>query len=115
VIRRRRPRPPRVPWDPGLQNERTAFAWMRSGLALFGAALVLTRISAHWRDLASVALSAASAALAALVVVGAAARYRRAAAALTGRRPLPDGRLPAAMAAVTTLLGIAVIAVVLTH
>jgi putative membrane protein len=104
-----------VPWDPGLQNERTAFAWMRSGLALLGAALILARVSAELWVVPSVVLSAACVVLASQVVVGAAARYRRAAAALKARQPLPDGRLPAAMAAVTTLMGIAVIAVVLTH
>ena len=114
MIRRRRPQTPRVPWDPGLQNERTAFAWMRSGLSLLGAALVLARISAELQVMSGVALSAACVALASQVVVGAAARYRRAAAALRARQPLPDGRLPATMAAVTTLMGIAVIVGVLT-
>ena len=115
MIRQHRPRAPRVPWDPGLQNERTALAWMRSGLALLGAALILARISAELQAIPSVALSAVCVVLASQVVIGAAARYRRAAAALKTRQPLPDGRLPAAIAAVTTLMGIAVVAVVLTH
>jgi uncharacterized membrane protein YidH (DUF202 family) len=115
VRRAPRRRAPRAPWDPGLQNERTALAWMRSGLALLVAALVLARISAELRTTVGLGLSAGCVILAAGVVTAAPRRYERAAVALHERRPLPDGRVNAAMSALAALLGVAATVIVLVH
>ena len=114
-MRRRRRRVPRRPWDRGLQNERTAFAWTRSGLSLLAAALVLARLSAVLRTTPGLVLSAVCVLLAAGVVAASRSRYERAAVALEERRALPDGQLPAAISVLTALLGAAALAIVLTR
>jgi uncharacterized membrane protein YidH (DUF202 family) len=100
---------------PGLAGERTAFAWLRTGLSLLAAALVLARLAAVLRTTLGLVTSIAAALLAVGVVLLARPRYERAAAAVRRRRPLPDGRLPAAVSALTVLLGVAALVIVLSR
>lgn len=94
MVNRQRPGVPAGSWDPGLQNERTALAWTRTGLALVVGVCVMARL----------ALERVGAVTVVLLLVG---RYGGAHRALTARSPLPDGRLPAAVVAVVLLLGLA--------
>jgi uncharacterized membrane protein YidH (DUF202 family) len=104
VSRRRRASAELPPWDPGLQNERTALAWVRTTLALAAAALVLARIltSSHL----FIALALVVVCLVNVTWVGRAARerYVEASAALGENRPLPDARLPAVVTALTVVV-----------
>ncbi len=83
------------PWDPGLQNERTALAWLRSGVALVGVALVVARLTATHIPLLGLLLAMIA------VVLGMAAgctvslRYGSISRSLWAGSWLPDGRLPA--------------------
>jgi uncharacterized membrane protein YidH (DUF202 family) len=101
------------PWDAGVQNERTALAWQRTGLALFGATIVAGRLGMrHWPAVTVLALSPAL--LLSLVLMRLSGlRYRRAQAALHDQRQGPGGRLPFAAAAAVTMLGLAALAAVL--
>lgn len=103
-MRERRTGP--APWDPGLQNERTALAWTRTVLSLLGAALVVARLAAATHLALAITLAAGSLVLGgtALYLVG--RRHRRAAASLYTERPLPDGRLPAAATVLVVLIGV---------
>jgi hypothetical protein len=117
----------RDPWDAGVQNERTALAWQRTGLALFGATLVAGRLGlARWPVLTVVALTPALALSVALMYLSG-RRYRQAHAAGAGAGAGPGGagpggagrggagpggagpggRLPFVTAAAVTLLGLA--------
>lgn len=92
--------------DRGLPAERTALAWLRLALSLLGAALVLTRLAAQ-RDAVLTAVSAGlGIPLSAAVSVLGWRRYLRTTHGL-GSGVLPDAVLPAALAALTALLGIA--------
>ena len=100
------------PWDAGVQNERTALAWQRTGLALFGATIVAARLGMrHW-PVATVLALAPSLLLSVVMMRLASLRYRRAQAALHDQRHGPGGRLPFAAAAAVTLLGLAALAAV---
>lgn len=99
--------PPDPPVDPGLQQERTALAWRRTGLALVVGVLTVGRLSMEALG-AIVVLPAVLALTAALWVVAASLRRGRF-AATSGveagfRDVLRDGRLPAAMALVVLVL-----------
>jgi putative membrane protein len=100
---------------PGLAGERTAFAWLRTGLSLLGAALVLARLAAGLGTTLGLVASLTSAFLAVSVVLLARPRYERPAVAVRRGRPLPDGRLPAAVSALTVLLGVAALSIVLSR
>jgi putative membrane protein len=100
-------------WDAGVQNERTALAWQRTGLALFGGTVVAARLGLrHW-PVATVVALAPTLLLSVAMLQMASRRYRLARAALHERRPGPGGRLPFAAAAAVTLLGLAALAAVL--
>ncbi len=94
------------PFDSGRQNERTALAWTRTGLALLAAVLIAARITVPDIGVVAVAFAAVALPLAGAVVLLAARRYRAARAAVGTRRALPDGRLPVAVAAVVVTLAV---------
>lgn len=99
-------------WDAGVQNERTALAWQRTGLALFGATVVAGRFGMrHWPVATALAL-APTLLLSAAMMRLAGVRYRRTRAA-TLDEERPSGRLPFAASAAVTLLGVAALAAVL--
>ncbi|MGO4535234.1 DUF202 domain-containing protein [Leifsonia sp. 2MCAF36] len=102
-------------FDQGLQPERTALAWRRTGLALLGGSLVAARILPETLG--------AWAAIPGLIGVAAAAsllyaihrRYRQQHQRLTAegdRSPIAGGRLVAAMAGF--LLAAAIVSIVVT-
>jgi Domain of unknown function (DUF202) len=107
-------------WDRGLQPERTALAWRRTGLTLGGAGLLLARVLAP-SSLAAALLAGAlgvATAIVTLVVVDRRYRshHRRLVAAAGERVPLAGGGLPAVIAVATLTLGCgAALAVVLLH
>jgi putative membrane protein len=98
--------------DRGAQQERTTLAWRRTGLALVVGALTVGRLTVDTLGPVVVVPVLLAAAGAAWVVRG----------ALRGRRPtgdtsggaslsvLSDGRLPAALAVVLALVGVAELA-----
>jgi putative membrane protein len=99
-------------WDAGVQNERTALAWQRTGLALFGVTVVAARLGMRqWPVVTAVALGPALA-LAMAMLILAARRYRQAQAAVRGEAPRPGGRLPLFAATSITMLGLAGLAAV---
>jgi uncharacterized membrane protein YidH (DUF202 family) len=107
--------PPATPWDPGLQNERTALAWIRSSLALLGAALIVVRVAATTTPALAVILAVASLLLAGYSLASAAHRYRRVNRLLGTGTPLPDGQLPAVLATYTAVIGGGALTFVLLH
>jgi uncharacterized membrane protein YidH (DUF202 family) len=98
-------------FDPGLQPERTALAWRRTGLALMVASLIALRILPD--NLGSWALAPSLLGLVAAITVLYLAHQRQTALnrALTDRRgsstSLPTGRLPLLMAIVVSSGGTA--------
>lgn len=95
--------------DPGLQQERTALAWRRTGLALVGGALLVGRLTMETLG-ASVLVPAAVAAALAAWVVSVTLRGRRYAQAHPDEpsfdRVLADGRVPAVVALVAGSLAV---------
>jgi putative membrane protein len=89
-------------FDPGLQPERTALAWRRTGLALFAGSLVATRILPEllgaWAALVGLAGVVASAALL-YAIHRRYHRHHRQLMAEGDRSPVAGGRLIAATAA----------------
>ena len=109
----------RTLFDPGLQVERTALAWRRTGLALTVLAVGGARIlSSQW---GARTIAAASVGIAAAVAVLAAShvRHRTQHVALTtakrDRVALPGGALPAALALFNLILGFAALAFTVAH
>jgi uncharacterized membrane protein YidH (DUF202 family) len=96
-------------WDAGLQPERTALAWRRTGLALGVASLLVARVLAEQSVGLALLLGAigVAAAIATLLVVERRYRYhhRRLLAAADEHVPLAGGGLPFLCAAATLLLG----------
>ncbi len=95
-----------VPWDPGLQNERTGLAWQRTMLAGLVCSLLVARLLAEvWLPLAAVVGLASLLATAGLggIAIG---RFRRNAEALHAQRPVGDGRLQAVISAVVVLTAV---------
>lgn len=93
------------PYDPGLQNERTALAWTRTALALLAASAVLARFALDRGEAVAAALGVVPLAL--WVLVLSARRYRMAQRALHTESVLPDAVLPFAMTLLTVLIGLA--------
>jgi len=91
------------PFDPGLQNERTAMSWDRTALALFAASLLVARLNASETGIVGWLLALAGLVITVWIMVTARARYRTAHRALHAAAPLPDGRLAAAVAALTAI------------
>jgi uncharacterized membrane protein YidH (DUF202 family) len=110
-------RPGSRPSDPGLQPERTALAWRRTGLALVVGSLLGLRVLPQLMGPAGVAIAAVGVALALVVLAAAHRRYRRVHRILTSgsadRAGLPGGGLPALVAALTACAGAAALAVAL--
>lgn len=99
--------------DPGLQQERTALAWRRTGLALVAGALGIGRLTMDTLG-TGVLVPAALAAALALWVVGLTLRGGRYASAHPDEphfdRILTDGRVPAVVTAVVVGLALGEIA-----
>ncbi len=95
--------------DPGLQQERTALAWRRTGLALVVGALTIGRLTMDTLG-SSVMVPAAVAFVLAAWVVSITLRGRRYALAHPDEpsfdRMLRDGRVPAVVALVTVALAV---------
>ncbi|MBP2323996.1 uncharacterized membrane protein YidH (DUF202 family) [Kibdelosporangium banguiense] len=103
----------RQPWDPGLQIERTALAWIRTCLSLIAVALVAFRFAAHQSLPLALGLAAAILPLAFATIWLAWRRYRTSAARLDAGERLPGGLLALMMTAVTVLTGVLGLAYVL--
>jgi uncharacterized membrane protein YidH (DUF202 family) len=101
-------------WDAGVQNERTALAWQRTALALFGVILVAARLGFRQWPVATTVALAPALALSVVILRLTGRRYRQAHAALhdNGLQP-PGGRLPFFTATSITLLGVGALAAVL--
>jgi len=99
-------------FDPGLQPERTALAWRRTGLSMAAGALVTLRIFPELLGAWSVVPAGLALLVAVAVLVAAHFRYRRdhrallAARETGGRVALAGGGLPALGAAATLLFGL---------
>lgn len=102
-------------FDPGLQPERTALAWRRTGLAVAVGAVVGMRILVPELGVGAVVIGMLGLALAALLVVGSTRRARHVQIALLQDGCLtsgPGGRLVATVCIACTALGIAALATV---
>lgn len=102
----------RRPWDCGLQPERTALAWQRTGLAMLGCSVALAAIdkrAIHIEWLLSTLLVAG---VAVWIVAFGQRRYQRGHLVLVGAKDdsLPDGMVPAVTAAGTVVLGLVALA-----
>jgi len=93
------------PFDPGLQPERTALAWRRTGLALAAGSLVAVRVLPAVLGAWALLPAGLGVALSVLVLAAAHQRYRthhrRLTASPLDRTHLPDGALLALVAVVT--------------
>lgn len=93
------------PWDSGLQPERTALAWLRTGLSFTAGGLVLIRFVAHSSTVAAVVATVLLVPLAALLGWLTWQRHGHTQRSLHGASPLPGGEAPAALAALGVLVG----------
>ena len=99
--------------DPGLQPERTALAWSRTGLAVVAGSLLGGRLLAPHVGVAGLVLGAAGVGLGLALLVAAPARERRHARRAHPARLRPGGGLLAALAAAAALLGVVGVVIVL--
>jgi hypothetical protein len=102
-------------FDPGLQPERTALAWRRTGLAVAVGAVAGARLLAAELGGAAVVVALLGLALAALFLFGSTRRARRTQDALLRDGHLasgPGGRLLAVVSIACTALGVIALAVV---
>ena len=90
--------------DSGLQNERTALAWFRTGLSFAGAGALLLHASAAKTQPVPGLLGAAALAAGGVGVLVAGSRYRCAEAAVRGGRPAVAPSVLIATTAVITLM-----------
>nr|WP_296780045.1 DUF202 domain-containing protein [Rhodococcus sp. (in: high G+C Gram-positive bacteria)] len=95
-------------FDPGLQPERTALAWRRTVLALVTGVIVSVRLAAHSAGVAAYLLSFVAIAFGAATIALVHRRYSTSTRTLADHSSgiLPDGLLPAAVAATTFALGL---------
>jgi hypothetical protein len=99
-------------FDPGLQPERTALAWRRTGLSMGAGALVALRIFPELFGAWAFVPAGLALVVAAAVLLAAELRYRRDHRALIAAREAGDrvalsgGALPALVAAATLLFGL---------
>jgi uncharacterized membrane protein YidH (DUF202 family) len=96
--------PSRIPFDPGLQPERTLLAWRRTCLALAVASAVVVRFAGEAIGVVAAVLGVGGVAAAAAGYIRASARYRRAHEGLTGAGELPIDGLALAFVTLTLLL-----------
>jgi hypothetical protein len=96
-------------WDAGLQPERTALSWRRTGLALLGGSLLLARALAEVSLSVGLTVGAAGVVAAIAILISVERRYRSHHRRLTSgageRVPLAGGGLPLIAATTTVLLG----------
>jgi hypothetical protein len=106
-------------FDPGLQPERTALAWRRTGLAVAVGAIAGARVLVPTLGAGAIVVGLLGLGLATLLVLGSTRRARRAQACLLQDGNLvsgPGGRLIAAVCIACTSLGVAALwAVVAAH
>jgi hypothetical protein len=102
-------------FDPGLQPERTALAWRRTGLAVAVGAIAGTRLLAPALGAGALVVGLLGLSLAVLLVLGSTRRARRTEACLLQDGNLvsgPGGRLIAAVCVACTTVGVAALSVV---
>lgn len=98
---------------PGVQNERTSLAWVRTALGLAGCALLAGRLAIVRGSAVAVGLALAAAVLAVGVLGWSHDRYRRAERRLRAERPV-DFALPAlALTAAVMAVGLLSVALIL--
>lgn len=107
------PRDPGGPWDPGLQPERTALAWQRTGLATAVASLVAFRDGLVTANVPALALSVVAFLAAAWVLRASRTELDARVQALRAGSPLPAPTATPAAAAAVLALGGAVLCLVL--
>ncbi|GAA5127280.1 DUF202 domain-containing protein [Pseudonocardia adelaidensis] len=103
-------------FDPGLQPERTALAWRRTGLAVAVGAVAGMRVLTPALGAGAVVVGLLGLALATLLVVGSMRRARRVEVALLRDHCLaagPGGRLVATVCIACTAVGVAALVAVL--
>jgi len=118
------------PWDAGLQPERTALAWRRTGLALTVGSLIGLRVLPTLLGPSALVLAGVGVVASLAVLAAAHRRYRRVhrllvsareaatddaggASGSSDRVPTTGGALPAAVAALALAAGVAALGVVL--
>jgi uncharacterized membrane protein YidH (DUF202 family) len=102
-------------FDPGLQPERTALAWRRTGLAVAVGAVAGARVLVPTLGAWALVVGLIGLGLAALLVLGSTRRARRTQACLLQEGNLvsgPGGRLIAAVCIACTSLGVAALSAV---
>lgn len=95
----------RHPWDPGLQVERTALAWMRTCLSLIVVAIVAFHFAAHHSLPLALGLAGIIVPLGLMATWLAWQRFRTSSKRLVAGERLPGALLPLTMTAVTVLTG----------
>jgi hypothetical protein len=102
-------------FDPGLQPERTALAWRRTGLAVAVGAVAGARVLTPTLGAGALVVAALGLVLAVLFLLGSTRRARRAQIALLRDGHLasgPGGRLVAAVCIACVAVGVAALTVV---
>jgi uncharacterized membrane protein YidH (DUF202 family) len=105
-------------WDAGLQPERTALSWRRTGLALLGGSLLLGRALAEVSVPLALTIGTLGVLAAIAILLAVERRYRSHHLRLTAggrqRVPLAGGALPLVVAATTVVFGgVAAVAAIL--